>query len=79
MFRQKIAFLIVVGLLVPAIASAADAAKGASMSVAEQAVGVAPERYVEQQLDWRSYYLNRIDNRRNEVPFGRMPWFRPDA
>jgi hypothetical protein len=37
------------------------------------------ENYVQTQLDWRSYYLNRMTVRRHDLPHDTTTWHQPTA
>ncbi|MCB1791347.1 MAG: hypothetical protein KDJ24_13700 [Gammaproteobacteria bacterium] len=77
MFSDRIRLLLLPGLLAGGVAVAQDSAMQSAAQFAAEPRTATPDAYVEQQLDWRSYYLNRIDGSRTGVPEDRTPWFRP--
>ncbi|MCB1923492.1 MAG: hypothetical protein KDJ27_07030 [Gammaproteobacteria bacterium] len=77
MFSDRIRLLLLPGLLAGGVAVAQDSAMQSAAQFAAEPRTATPDGYVEQQLDWRSYYLNRIDGSRTGVPEDRTPWFRP--
>ena len=81
MFRTALALTLIYPVL-PAV-SAEDISSGQNVYGRVPGNGTSAyritENYVQTQLDWRSYYLNRMTVRRHDLPHDTTTWHRPTA